>query len=79
MFGFFALLYAAYFIWAIAVHVIGKCKEEHDVMPLIYLTIAIVGGILYWFVTSRFGDEIGAAITTPLTTFIKDHWSVLKW
>ncbi|GFS19200.1 sodium/nucleoside cotransporter [Elysia marginata] len=77
--GVFALLYAAYFICALVMHATSKCDEGHDVMPLIYLTIAIVGGILYWFVTSRFSNEIDTAICSPLKAFIKNHWNVLKW
>ncbi|GFO50415.1 sodium/nucleoside cotransporter [Plakobranchus ocellatus] len=77
--GFLSLLYAAYFVWAVALSAIGKCDEGHNVMPLVYLTIAAVGGIFLWYVTTRFDDELEEKVAKPFKNFMKAHWSVLKW
>ncbi|XP_035829708.1 solute carrier family 28 member 3 isoform X2 [Aplysia californica] len=73
------MAYAGYFIWALVVAAIHKCDEDHDVVPLICLTVAALLIVIITFVKKRFSDSINQSVLVPLNKGISNHWHILKW
>ncbi|XP_005089087.1 solute carrier family 28 member 3 [Aplysia californica] len=73
------MAYAGYFIWALVVAAIHKCDEDHDVVPLICLTVAALLIVIITFVKEKFSDDINQSVLVPLNKSISNHWHILKW
>ncbi|XP_012946918.1 solute carrier family 28 member 3-like [Aplysia californica] len=72
------MAYAGYFIWALVVAAIHKCDEDHDVVPLICLTVAALLIVIITFVKKKFSDSIKQSVLVPLNKSISNHWHILK-
>ena len=71
--------YAGFFVWSLVIAATHDCEDEHNVVPLIVLTVAVIFIVTYSFVKQKFADEINESVMIPLRKSIDNHWYWLKW